>query len=136
MTHRQRQDLTQAIPMGDEAPFYQIAAGQNNFVYADLDPRCRLFVGVETQTAAIAHSHEPQVEQILVPAELRHHRDETMVYPAEAAFDFADAPRIYGPDMAIRFHARCLSQTRGNLPSRLTLQRAGNPGNSFCISTA
>jgi hypothetical protein len=92
---RQGKHLAHAVSPGNEPPGHETPAGRFDLTHSHLESRGCFLVGVETHATAIAHGHEPEIEEVFVPAQIRHHRYEAMVDPAETPLYPADPGDIY-----------------------------------------
>jgi hypothetical protein len=93
---RQGKHLAHTVSPGYESPGHKPPAGSFNLAHGDLEPRGRFLVGVEAHAMAITHGHEPEIEEVFIPGQIHHHRDEAMVDPAEASRYPSDPGGIYG----------------------------------------
>lgn len=101
---RQGKHLARAVLPGDESPGHETPARGFDLAHGDLEPRCRFLVGVEAHAMTIANGHEPEIEEVFIPAQIRHHRYKAMVDPAETPLYPADPGGIYGLCMAPFHH--------------------------------
>lgn len=95
--------------LGDEP-----CASGGNLTDRDLESGSGLLIGVKAHALPVAHGHEPEVQEILIPAEALHQRNETMIDPAEAAGYPAYPSRVDGISGMASLHGALVGQSLGN----------------------